>query len=73
VPVVEVDVVGVVDVAAALPPRASAPDGTVRSGVDFGTWSPTLESEPQPARPRAPVATRSATSAAGFRERIRRA
>ena len=74
VPVVSVPVVDVVDVVpVVLPARASAPAGRVRSGVDFGTLSPTLSSAPQPATPRAAVATTSRTSAAGIRERIGRA
>ena len=74
VPVVDVDVVEVVDVVPAVPPgRASAPAGIVRSGVDFGTGSPTLSSAPQPATPRTAAASTNTTSAAGIRERIGRA
>jgi hypothetical protein len=70
-----VDVVPVVDVVlVSVPPDASesAPAGTVRSGVDFGTWSPTVSSAPQADRPRAVVASTAASTAAG-RERIRTA
>ena len=73
VPVVSVpvEVVGVVEVVPVVPPaRASAPAGTVRSGVDFGCGSATLLSEPQPPRPRATVASRTATGTTVMRTRI---
>ena len=73
VPVVSVPVVEV-EVEAVVPPaRASAPAGTVRSGVDLGTLSAALLSEPQPERPRAPVTSSTARGTADVRTRIRAA
>ena len=63
-----------VEVEAVVPPaRASAPAGTVRSGVDLGTLSAALLSEPQPERPRAPVTSSTARGTADMRTRIRAA
>jgi hypothetical protein len=74
VPVVPVESVDVVPVWVVEVPdaSASAPAGTVRSGVDLGTTSPAVLFPPHAARPKPAENTSAVASSASTRARIGR-